>query len=99
METLKKNPKHAHLTRDEIAIDLALEMGVSGTTDDGRGNGLRDVIEETRKYGRIEFQMRSGMGQVKVSAGSTSSDRTLSDRPEQTSGTWACLTHWMRASE
>jgi hypothetical protein len=99
METLRKNPKHAHLTRDEVAIDLALEMGVSGTTDDGRGNGLRDVIEETRKYGRIEFQMRSGMGQVKVSAGPTSSDRTLSDRPEQTSGTWACLTHWMRASE
>jgi hypothetical protein len=93
MNHLRRNPEHAHLARDELAIAKAMEAGVSGVGSEPRGHGLSDAIEDTRHYGRVELQIRSGKGEVRVvgtTAGHASSPGT---RADQTSGTWAWLTH------
>jgi len=93
MAHLRRNPEHDYLTRDEVAIAKAMKAGVSGVAEDLRGNGLRDVIEDTRHYGRLAFQIRSGKGEVRVT-GTLSSRRTQKGRrQDETSGTWAWLTH------
>ncbi len=99
METLRQNPQYAHHTRDELAIAEAMRAGVSGIGA-GRGNGLSDVIGKTRQHGRLDFQIRSGRGEVRVS-GSASSTHTETphSRPDQTSGTWAWLSHRMPKQE
>ena len=93
MSHLRGNPQHAHLTRDEVAIAKALEMGVSGVGADGRGNGLRDAIEDSRREGNLGLQIRSGRGEVRVVATPADRDDRKLNRPDQTSGTWAWLTH------
>jgi len=93
MDHLKKNPEHAYLTRDELAIKKAIVAGVSGIGTDRRGNGLSDVIERTRTHGAVSFQIRSGKGEVKVSGSPESHTEVPKDRPDQTSGTWAWLSH------
>ena len=65
-----------------------------GLTDEGRGNGLCDVIEDTRPHGKMHFQMRSGRGQVVVTGNPKRTSRTPDGRNDHTSGTWASLTHW-----
>jgi hypothetical protein len=97
MQHLKRNPKHAHLTRDELALKLAIQAGVSGVTAkqtaDARGNGLSDLVAETRKHGQINFQLRSGRGEIRVVGGPNSLSQTPSSRNDQTSGSWAWLSH------
>ncbi len=92
MQHLRRNPRHAHYTRDELAIQKAMEAGVSGVGAD-RGNGLSDVIERTRLHGVVSFQIRSGRGEVRVSGSPESHSESPKDRPDQTSGTWAWLSH------
>lgn len=93
MQHLRRNPEHSHLTRDDLAIKRALEPGVSGIGREQRGNGLSDAIEHTRQYGAVELQIRSGKGEVVV-VGTPARHRVrLQSRPDQTSGTWAWLTH------
>lgn len=97
MNHLRSNPKYEYLTRDELAIAKAMEPGVSGIKADLRGNGLSDAIEQTRHFGRVDFQIRSGRGEVRVKGHPEGhSERQLS-RPDQTSGTWAWLTHRLPA--
>lgn len=94
---LRRNPKHSHLTRDDLAIKKALKRGVSGVGDQ-RGNGLSDAIEHTRHYGEVDLQIRSGRGEVLVVSTPTVHDVRPQGRPDQTSGTWAWLTHrWPNA--
>ncbi|HEY0167138.1 MAG TPA: hypothetical protein VGB75_08860 [Jatrophihabitans sp.] len=93
MNHLRQNPRHAHLTRDEVAIAKAIRAGVSGVKSELRGNGLSDAISDTSRYGRVDFQIRSGKGEVRVAGGPESRRTSSSGRPDQTSGTWAWLTH------
>lgn len=93
MNHLRGNRRYAHLTRDEVAIAKALEKGVSGVGDDGRGNGLSDAIEHSRRHGDLGLQIRSGRGEVRVVATPAHREDRQLDRLDQTSGTWAWLTH------
>lgn len=96
MNHLRRNAEHAHFTRDELAIAKALKPGVSGIGADGRGNGLSDAVEHSRRYGTVNLQIRSGKGEVRVSG--TQQSATISQplsRQDQTAGTWAWLTHWL----
>jgi hypothetical protein len=90
---LRRNPQHAHLSRDEQAIARAMEAGVSGVGSGLRGNGLSDAIGDTRHYGRVDLQIRSGKGEVRVTGTTASQTSLLGTRPDETSGTWAWLTH------
>jgi len=90
---LRGNPEHSHLTRDELAIARAMKKGVSGVAADNRGNGLSDVIEDTRHHGRVDFQMRSSGGQVVVRGTPRGHKERPTSRQDRTSGTWAWLTH------
>jgi hypothetical protein len=92
LQHLRRNPQHSHLTRDDLAIKKALKRGVSGIGDQ-RGNGLSDAIEHTRRYGAVGLQIRSGRGEVVVVGTPTVHDVRPAGRPDQTSGTWAWLTH------
>jgi hypothetical protein len=95
MNHLRHNPKYQYLTRDEVAIDKAIQAGVSGVTSATRGNGLSDVVSDTRRYGRVDFQIRSGRGEVRVAGTPENYKTSMSDRLDQTSGTWAWLTHYL----
>ena len=92
LQHLRQNPRLAYLHRDEIAISKAMEAGVSGVGDD-RGNGLSDLIEHTRVHGEIDFQIRSGQGEVRVKGSPAAHSEEPRHRPDQTSGTWAWLSH------
>jgi hypothetical protein len=93
MNHLRRNPTYQYLTRDEVAIDKAIQAGVSGVTSAMRGNGLSDVVSDTRRYGRVNFQIRSGRGEVRVAGTPENYKTSMRDRLDQTSGTWAWLTH------
>ncbi|HJQ46901.1 MAG TPA: hypothetical protein VJ870_11350 [Amycolatopsis sp.] len=93
MNHLRRNPQYDYLSRDELAIQKAMEEGVSGVEAGERGNGLSDAVGDTRKYGGVDFQIRSGRGEVRVAGTPDSQRTTCSGRRDQTSGTWAWLTH------
>ncbi|PWN02570.1 hypothetical protein DJ010_12710 [Nocardioides silvaticus] len=96
MEHLRRNPKYAFYTQDKHAIARATRAGVTGVTgvpDDKRGNGLYDVIKDTRRVGEVSLRIRSGKGEVRIHGATNSQRQTLHDRPDQTAGTWAWLTH------
>jgi len=95
MNHLRRNPKYAYLVRDEVAIAKAMEAGVSGIGSGLRGNGLSDAIADTSHYGRVDFQIRSGKGEVRVAGTPEGHTTSMSDRPDQTAGTWAWLTHYL----
>ena len=93
MTHLRGNPKYAHYTQDKRAIARATKRGVSGIPDGDRGNGLFDAIEDARKVGDVSLQIRSGKGEVVIHGTFKGHSQTLHDRPDQTAGTWAWLTH------
>ncbi|RJS45266.1 ATP-binding protein [Nocardioides cavernaquae] len=96
MNHLRQNPKYAHYTQDKYAIARATKAGVTGVTggrNDKRGNGLWDVVTDARKFGEASLQIRSGKGEVRVHGTPDMLKLTSSDRPDQTAGTWAWLTH------
>lgn len=93
MQHLRGNPKYAHYVQDKHAIARAMKPGVSGIKGDQRGNGLSDVIEQTRAFGAVDFQIRSGKGEVRVHGTPNAHQERLLDRQDQISGTWAWLTH------
>lgn len=93
MEHLRQNASYSHYTQDKRAIARAMKPGVTGSPDDGRGNGLSDVIEHTRRFGEVDFQIRSGKGEVRVHGTPGRHTESPFDRPDQTAGTWAWLTH------
>lgn len=93
MNHLRQNPAYTYLSRDELAIAMAMEAGVSGIPKDQRGHGLSDVIEHTSRYGHVDFQIRSGKGEVRVEGTFAGRTNQKLSRPDQTSGTWAWLTH------
>ncbi len=93
MEHLRSNPRHAHYTQDKHAIAKAMKAGVSGIAADKRGNGLSDLIKDTREHGEVVFTIRSGKGEVRVHGSPEQHAESKGDRPDQTSGTWAWLTH------
>jgi signal transduction histidine kinase len=65
-ETLSRNPKYAEETAtDNEALRHALEMGVSGTGEIGRGGGLALVAGIAAKSGG-SLSLRSGTGRVTV---------------------------------
>jgi hypothetical protein len=65
-ETLSCNLKYAkHTTTDTDALRLALEMGVSGTGEIGRGGGLALVARIAADSGG-SLSLRSGTGRVTV---------------------------------
>jgi signal transduction histidine kinase len=64
-ETLSRNPKYAGYTTDNDALRLALEMGVSGTGEIGRGGGLALVAQIAARSGG-SLSLRSGTGRVTV---------------------------------
>lgn len=97
MRHLRRNPRYEHLTRDELAIVRAFDRGVSGVGGDRRGNGLYDAVEEARQFGQVDVHIRSGRGDVRISADPSDRSATIHDRPDQTDGTWAWLTHRLGA--
>jgi hypothetical protein len=65
-ETLSRNPKYAEETAtDNDALRYALEMGVSGTGQIGRGGGLALVAGIASRSGG-SLSLRSGTGRVTV---------------------------------
>jgi len=65
-ETLSRNPKYAEETAtDNEALRHALEMGVSGTGELGRGGGLALVAGIAARSGG-SLSLRSGAGRVTV---------------------------------
>ena len=65
-ETLSRNPRYAEqTTTDNDALRLALEMGVSGTGEIGRGGGLALVAQIAARAGG-SLSLRSGTGRVTV---------------------------------
>jgi hypothetical protein len=65
-ETLSRNPAYAeHTTTDNDALRHALEMGVSGTGEIGRGGGLALVAMIAARSGG-SLSLRSGTGRVTV---------------------------------
>ena len=65
-ETLSRNPKYAEETAtDNEALRHALEMGVSGTGEIGRGGGLALVAGIAARSGG-SLSLRSGTGRVTV---------------------------------
>ena len=65
-ETLSRNPKYAEETAtDNDAMRHALEMGVSGTGEIGRGGGLALVAGIAARSGG-SLSLRSGKGRVTV---------------------------------
>jgi histidine kinase/DNA gyrase B/HSP90-like ATPase len=65
-ETLSRNPRYAeHTITDNDALRLALEMGVSGTGELGRGGGLALVAQIAARSGG-SLSLRSGTGRVTV---------------------------------
>jgi hypothetical protein len=94
LQHLRQNPKHQHLVTDERALAKALRDGVTGTADK-RGNGLGDLIKHGRRHGPIRFHMRSGRGELTVTATHASGSQTIAPRSrvDQTPGTWAWLSH------
>ena len=65
-ETLSRNPKYAEETAtDNDALRHALEMGVSGTGELGRGGGLALVAGIAARSGG-SLSLRSGAGRVTV---------------------------------
>lgn len=63
-ETLSRNPKYAdHTETDNDAIRHALQMGVSGTGELGRGGGLALVAQISGRSGG-SLSLRSGTGRV-----------------------------------
>jgi len=65
-ETLSRNTEYAeHTTTDNDALRLALEMGVSGTGEIGRGGGLALVAQIAARAGG-SLSLRSGTGRVTV---------------------------------
>ena len=96
MNHLRQNPKYAYYTQDKHAIARATKAGVTGVTgvpDDKRGNGLYDVIRDAKRLGEVSLQIRSGKGEVRIHGTPHEHRQTLHDRPDQTAGTWAWLTH------
>lgn len=98
MEHLRANPRYSHFVQDKRAISRAMKPRVSGILADKRGNGLSDVIEHTRRFGKVEFMIRSGKGEVRVHGSPERHRESMCDRPDQTSGTWAWLTHRSRTA-
>ncbi|HSL01469.1 MAG TPA: hypothetical protein VK869_14135 [Rubrobacteraceae bacterium] len=65
-ETLSRNPAYSdHTTTDTDALRHALEMGVSGTGEIGRGGGLALVAMIAARSGG-SLSLRSGTGRVTV---------------------------------
>jgi len=65
-KTLSRNTEYAeHTTTDNDALRLALEMGVSGTGEIGRGGGLALVAQIAARAGG-SLSLRSGTGRVTV---------------------------------
>ena len=63
-ETLSRNPKYAEFTRtDNDALRHALQMGVSGTGEIGRGGGLAVVGQISARAGG-SLSLRSNSGRV-----------------------------------
>lgn len=93
MAHLRQNPSYSYFNQDKYAIQHAMRAGVSGIQDEGRGNGLSDTIKDTCSTGALDFRVRSGRGEVRVTGADGCPQETLFDRSDQTSGTWAWLTH------
>lgn len=89
---LRRNPAHQHLSADVHALEEALRNGVTGTADT-RGNGLGDLIDDGRKHGTIRFHIRSGAGEITVTAAGQDRNVVPGTRPDRTRGTWAWLSH------
>jgi anti-sigma regulatory factor (Ser/Thr protein kinase) len=58
-ETLRRNPKNAHIVSDADAIKYAIELGTSEHDDPTRGTGLYHLLEITYKH-QGSVQIRSG---------------------------------------
>jgi anti-sigma regulatory factor (Ser/Thr protein kinase) len=65
-ESLAKNPElAAHVPYDWVAIEKALQEGVTGTGSRTRGIGLYGVAEDMRKAGR-QLIIHSGIGMLQT---------------------------------
>lgn len=92
LQHLRQNPEYQHLNSDVHALEEALRDGVTGTSDK-RGHGLGDLIAGGQKHGMIRFHIRSGSGEITVTAAGQSRAVALRPRLDQTQGTWAWLSH------
>ncbi|MDQ3911870.1 MAG: hypothetical protein M3305_08905 [Actinomycetota bacterium] len=82
-QTLSRNPKYAEFTKsDNDALRHALQMGVSGTGEIGRGGGLAVVGQIAARAGG-SLSLRSGSGRVTYYG-----DRTNSRNVPSFSGTF-----------
>ncbi|WP_034270647.1 ATP-binding protein [Haloechinothrix halophila] len=93
---LRQNPEHQHLTTDEQALKKAMKDGITGTSDK-RGYGLSDLIGGGRKHGTIRLHLRTGAGEISVTATSRNQSAEVSTRRDITRGVWAWLTHELPA--
>lgn len=87
---LSRNPAYRHLSGDRSALVEALIPGVTGT-DEPRGNGLPDLLEDTHGTGIARVILRSGTGIANVVANRAGQVITSATSAPRVSGTWAWL--------
>ena len=79
-ESLRANPRYAHIASDKDAILRATELDVTGTAEQ-RGAGLHHVMERVRAY-QGQLIILSGAGYLSVLSGGTPTVADLSDSSE-----------------
>ncbi len=79
-ESLRANPRYAHITSDKDAILRATELDVTGTAEQ-RGAGLHHVMERVRAY-QGQLIILSGAGYLSVLSGGPPTVADLSDSRE-----------------
>lgn len=84
---LRRNPEYSEVDSDSEAIALALNPGVTGTTD-RRGYGFYDVLRETGEVAEGMMHVFSGRGAAVAPFGTDGRRRRYSDLDASLRGTW-----------
>jgi hypothetical protein len=64
--TLAGNPRHADMT-DLAALELALQDGISSSTERGRGAGLAGLLKGVASVGNATLRLAAGRGELVIS--------------------------------
>jgi anti-sigma regulatory factor (Ser/Thr protein kinase) len=87
--TLTAIPDYSHLS-DLDAVQRSLDIGVTATGEDGRGQGLTELVDAIRRTGSSTLVIQSGRAHVTVGSAEAANQLVTPSRPVP--GTWISLT-------
>lgn len=90
LDHLQGNARYSRFRRSVTAVRYALRPGVSGTQD-RRGYGFSDVLDDVRRAGKGRLLVRSGDGVGRVTVQQDREKRVFDEAPIGISGTWVWL--------